>query len=199
MSHVKAFVLGNGRSRLKYPLHELRTYGKIYGCNALYRDFTPDVLVATDAPMAAEIENTNYQNTNEFYTRNPIKPNSKKIEINFGFSSGPIAVSLAANNDHHPIYLIGFDLIGDRGQINNVYAGTPNYRKENDKETYWGNWLTQIYIIMKDQYPKKKFIRCVDYNSFSPKEWTLLPNYSEISYEDFISSINNRSWQKLRE
>ena len=199
MPSIKAFVLGNGKSRLKYNLHELKTYGKIYGCNALYRDFTPDVLVATDAPMATEIEKTGYSVENEFWTRNPNLASSKKIDINFGFSSGPIAVSLAARNEHRPIYLIGFDLIGDMGKINNVYAGTSNYRKENEKETYWGNWVTKIYLIMKDQYPKSKFIRCVDYNSFSPREWELLPNYSEISYEEFISSINNRSWQKLRE
>mgnify|MGYP003348041320 FL=1 len=38
-----AFVIGNGVSRLGVPLATLNTYGKIYGCNALYREFEPDV------------------------------------------------------------------------------------------------------------------------------------------------------------
>jgi hypothetical protein len=197
MPSVKAFVLGNGRSRLQLDLHKLKPYGKIYGCNALYRDFTPDVLVATDAPMAAEIEKTDYASQYEFWTRNPTPNNyARKIDINYGFSSGPIAVSLAARNEHRPIYLLGFDLIGNQGKINNVYAGTENYRKESEKETYWGNWLNQLTTIMKNQFPKSKFIRVVDKGGFSPSEWINLQNYSEQSYEEFLHSINNKSWQK---
>jgi hypothetical protein len=197
MPSVKAFVLGNGRSRLQLDLHKLKPYGKIYGCNALYRDFTPDVLVATDAPMAAEIEKSNYASQYEFWTRNPTPNNyARKIDINYGFSSGPIAVSLAARNEHKPIYLLGFDLIGNQGKINNVYAGTENYRKEGEKETYWGNWLNQLTTIMKNQFPKSKFIRVVDKGGFSPSEWINLQNYSEQSYEEFLHSINNKSWQK---
>ena len=41
-----AFVLGNGVSRKEIDLESLRKWGKTYGCNALYRDFAPDVLVA---------------------------------------------------------------------------------------------------------------------------------------------------------
>ena len=191
-----AFVLGNGRSRLKYDLHELKTCGKIYGCNALYRDFTPDVLVATDKHMASEIEKTEYPKYNEFWTRNPTNFCSRKIDVNFGYSSGPIAVSLAARNEHKHVYLIGFDLIGDKGKINNVYAGTPNYRDVNASETYWGNWVNQLHSIIKDQYPNTKFIRCIDEDNFTPKEWLILRNYKELNYEEFMRSINSKSWQK---
>lgn len=198
MPSVKAFVLGNGKSRLTYDLHELKLRGKVYGCNALYRDFTPDVLVATDTPMATEIEQSGY--TGAFWTRRPaINSNSRKIEMNFGFSSGPIAVTLAALNQHRPIYLIGFDLTGENGNINNVYAGTQNYKPQHDKETYWGNWVNQLHTIMKNQFPYSKFIRCVDAQSYTPKEWEMLPNYSEIAFEDFINSINNTPWQRQKE
>ena len=43
-SEVKGYVLGNGPSS-HINLDELRKDGIIYGCNALYRDFTPDYLV----------------------------------------------------------------------------------------------------------------------------------------------------------
>lgn len=199
MKNLPAFVLGNGKSRLQINLHELRRYGKIYGCNALFRDFTPDVLVATDRPMATEIEQSGYAEKNEFWTRIPSPEYSaRKIELNYGFSSGPIAVSLAAKNDHRYIYLLGFDLVGDQGMINNVYAGTDNYRPKTDKETFWGNWVSQIQTIMKDQFPHKKYIRVND-SRHTPKEWSSQANYSELSYPDFVSSINNKLWQRQNE
>ena len=37
----RVFCIGNGESRKGFDLEKLRPYGKIYGCNALYRDFTP--------------------------------------------------------------------------------------------------------------------------------------------------------------
>ena len=197
MPSVKAFVLGNGKSRLQVNLPELKSHGKIYGCNALYRDFTPDVLVATDRPMATEIEDSGYADNYEFWTRHPKTfKYSNKIDINFGYSSGPIAVSLAARNQHRPIYLLGFDLTGIKGKINNVYAGTSNYKPTSEKEIYFGNWVNQIHSIMKDQFPRSKFIRCVDDNFYTPVEWAKLPNYSEIHYKELLHSINNKSWQK---
>ena len=40
----RVFCIGNGESRAPIDLIKLRPHGKIYGCNGLYRDFTPDVL-----------------------------------------------------------------------------------------------------------------------------------------------------------
>ena len=65
-----AFVLGNGVSRQGISLPELQKHGKIYGCNALYREFTPDVLIATDTPIATHIQDLGYAKTNKFYTPN---------------------------------------------------------------------------------------------------------------------------------
>ena len=36
----RVFCLGNGESRKDVNLSALKAHGKIYGCNALYRDFT---------------------------------------------------------------------------------------------------------------------------------------------------------------
>ena len=55
------FVIGNGESRLSnINLNLLKTKGKVYGCNALYRDFTPDALIAVDGGMMHEIASTVY-------------------------------------------------------------------------------------------------------------------------------------------
>ena len=54
-----AFIIGNGTSRKSIDLHQLKKNSppgsKIYGCNALYREFEPDYLVAVDSKMIAEI------------------------------------------------------------------------------------------------------------------------------------------------
>ena len=61
------FIIGNGESRLGLDLDSLREKGKIYGCNALYRDFVPDVLVAIDEAVMFEIVSTGYQKENQCY------------------------------------------------------------------------------------------------------------------------------------
>ena len=54
------FCIGNGESRAPIDLIKLRPYGKIYGCNGLYRDFKPDVLTAVDGPMMHEVYQSGY-------------------------------------------------------------------------------------------------------------------------------------------
>jgi len=51
----RVFCIGNGESRLGFDLEKLRPHGKIYGCNAIYRDFLPDVLTAVDHGIMHEI------------------------------------------------------------------------------------------------------------------------------------------------
>lgn len=63
------FCIGNGESRKDFDLNTLRPHGKIYGCNAIYRDFTPDVLVAVDPGISHEIYHSGYCNKNEAWFR----------------------------------------------------------------------------------------------------------------------------------
>ena len=65
----RVFCIGNGTSRDGFDLERLRPHGKIYGCNALYRDFTPDVLCAVDQGIMHEIYQSGYCNENEAYFR----------------------------------------------------------------------------------------------------------------------------------
>ena len=54
----RVFLIGNGGSRKDFDLESLRPHGKIYACNAIYRDgFRPDVLVAVDHGIMHEIYN----------------------------------------------------------------------------------------------------------------------------------------------
>ena len=60
----RVFCIGNGESRKNFELEKLRPHGKIYGCNALYRDFTPDHLSAVDMGIMHEIYNSGYSQNN---------------------------------------------------------------------------------------------------------------------------------------
>jgi hypothetical protein len=66
----KVFCIGNGESRQSFDLQKLKSVGKIYGCNALYRDFKPDVLVAVDNGIMHEIYQSGYCQKNETWLRN---------------------------------------------------------------------------------------------------------------------------------
>lgn len=66
----KIVVLGNGESRKSVDLQGLRDNGAIlYGCNAIYRDFTVDGLVCVDGGMMHEVYDSGYALTNQCYFR----------------------------------------------------------------------------------------------------------------------------------
>jgi len=55
-------IVGNGPSRLNYNLDELDTW---WGCNAIYDDYVPDLLFATDIDMQSEIIKNDYYKNNK--------------------------------------------------------------------------------------------------------------------------------------
>jgi hypothetical protein len=65
----KVFLIGNGESRKDFNLDLLKPHGKIYGCNAIYRQYTPDVLVSVDHGIMHEIYQSGYCYKNETWFR----------------------------------------------------------------------------------------------------------------------------------
>lgn len=189
-----AFVLGNGISRRGLPLNDMSKHGHIYGCNALFRDYIPHVLVATDKPIAMHIEETGYPKTNKFYTRRPTK-DSGALEIPrpyYGFSSGPVAVALAAMERYPRIYMAGFD-IGptENKKFNNLYASTEFYKVEGSSPTYTGNWLKQIQQICKE-FPNTKFIRICGPTTARLPELDGIKNMEHLPLARFIERLNKQ-------
>ena len=66
------FVIGNGTSRKNVNLSILKKHGKVIGCNALYRNFTPDLLFTFDSDILHEIISSQYCIDNEVYVLNEI-------------------------------------------------------------------------------------------------------------------------------
>ena len=188
-----AFVLGNGISRRDIDPAVLAQRGPVYGCNALYRTFSPIVLVATDAPIATEIQQSGYCQGRRFYTRRP-RPESGALPVPqqyFGFSSGPIAMALAAQDGHHPIYLLGFDLGADQGgRFNNVYADTEFYKRSGDRPTFTGNWVRQMVRVAQD-FPDQQFVRVCGTTTAQILDLDRLSNFRSQALNHFERALNN--------
>lgn len=187
----RAFVIGNGTSRASIDLAKLKQHGVMYGCNALYREFEPDYLIAVDTKMITEINRAGWHNTHEVWT-NPNKSISQFKGFNFfrpskGWSSGPTALWFAAQHHYPEIYILGFDYkgVGENNKfVNNLYAGTLNYKRTRDGATYFGNWLRQTRQVIKEN-PQKTFYRVIASDNYRPPELNNFGNLQTIMVEDF--------------
>jgi hypothetical protein len=168
--------------------------GAIYGCNALYREHTPDVLVSTDRPIAEHIQRSGYSAVNRFYTRRPLPGFGAQVvpKPYFGYSSGPIAVSLAALDQHQIIYLVGFDMGPTANKtINNLYAGTEFYKPTTAAPTFTGNWIRQLVKIMHD-FRAVQFVRVAGAATARLAELESVPNLTHLDLATFADRINNK-------
>jgi hypothetical protein len=186
-----AIVLGNGRSRQSIDPNVLKTQGRVYACNAIYREFTPDVLIATDLPIATAIQESGYALKHEFWTRKPTAGSgAQRLTKEYhGFSSGPNAVGRACLDGCTRIFLLGFDLGTTNGQFNNVYADTDFYKKSTAPPTYSGNWVRQIAQICKE-YNTREFIRVIGPESAVIPTLEAIPNLKNMAILDFKDRIN---------
>lgn len=188
-----AFALGNGKSRLVIDVNELKQVGPVYACNAMYREFIPDCLVATDPAIAKAIQESGYALNNRFHTRRPFDGSgAKSLPKNYrGFSSGPNTLAQACIDGYHVMYLLGFDLGTTNGQFNNVYADTEFYKKITDPPTFSGNWIKQIKQIAED-YPNRRFVRVEGPESAFVPGFRDVPNLETMPMDRFQERLNSR-------
>jgi len=186
-----AFVLGNGTSRKPIDPNTLKEHGKVYACNAVYRSFDPDYLVAVDVKMVLELHKAGYHKKNPNIWTNPQKTISRFKEFNFfnpskGWSSGPTALWLASQHRYETIYILGFDYKGlkDGQRFNNIFADSPNYKKSSDGATFFGNWMRQTTNVIKEN-PHIKFVRVIAPDNYRPEELNKFDNFSTMLIEDF--------------
>lgn len=186
-----ACVIGNGKSRLNFDLHEIHATMTTYGCNAIYRDFMPNYLISMDILMVCEIIDNRVHYQTNFYTQHNNKIDELQRQghpINFFHGqretndSGNSAL-LLASKQHDVIYIIGFDYSVE-GLVTNVYTGTNNYDKNEfrpasnfqDKQ-----WKTRLTRIVREN-PNKQFIRVNGNNNSVSLSYD---NYSEITVQQF--------------
>ena len=197
------FCIGNGKSRSNVDLDKLKKLGKVYGCNALYRDFTPDKLITNDSWMLKELFEAEYTKDNPTYiVERKIEhyfPRDHKVyyfedimDVIFPIQSGLCAIRLAYH--FHPqeqIYMIGFDIFGNR---DNIYDGTLNYNGGAnfitpgypDAEEAWkvqeDTRRGQFFLLKEQLCPGIRLTRVSDDNRG-------IENIDNITYEQFEREI----------
>jgi hypothetical protein len=188
---LRGFVIGNGESRKGFDLQSLRPFGLIYGCNALYRDFTPDVLVSVDDAMIKEVLE-NSPNCEFVYRvfedgRNHClkSTESDRVIHDKGYASGQTAIKLMCDRFFDKglteVFMIGFDLISTTDRINNVYKGTNCYKPIDTGPTFNKNWIRRCTAIFREN-EHVKFYRVFTDQSSVISEWFGIDNIHYITY-----------------
>jgi len=181
-----AYIIGNGKSRKEFDLTTLPA--DTYGCNALYRDFTPNFLVVVDRFMYKEIIDSGYAENNVVYTNHncmtKMGGKSHLIPANPHRGAGPSAAHIAIHDGHTKLYLLGFDCGVDDAD-NNVYVDTVNYNNSSTV-VHVTVWDTQMAQLM-NAYPGVEFVYVEGNQSDTIKSQS---NYHYINYSGLSKIID---------
>ena len=187
---TRAFIIGNGKSRSNFDLNLLKEYGTIFGCNALYRDFDPDYLVAIDSKMKQEIVDSNYNRDKVIFPIDdecwePAEYNKSRPRSNAGMN----AILEAIKKGHTEIVCLGFDFLlhDNMASISNIYDGTSSYEENvrcslSDSRNRMG-YLG--YVIEKNTDINFTFV----YNSTDIVYKPALNNFSLVHYNNLINNL----------
>ena len=174
MSNNPAFIIGNGESRRNFDLNDIKGVAPIYGCNALYRDFSPDWLVAVDEGVIDEINSSNFPKESTLFPRSKAEeyepadmhPGRNRYPRN---NSGMYAMQRAIEKDHNVLLCLGFDFLINDSYLSctNLFAGTKNYGAEthanfedNAGRIRYLEWFARknkdvVFIfVLEDLFPK---------------------------------------------
>jgi len=202
---MKVSVFGNGESRLKVSVEDFRKTHILVGCNAIHRETIIDHLICCDRKMIEEaVENPQTKNT-IIYVREEQYQYFRKVRKNKNikllpdlpyqgekradkpnhWGSGAYAVLISCLLDPEEINLIGFDLYGKEGLVNNVYKGTKNYRGISSgavDPSYWIYHLSKLII----NFPN------INFKIYNLENWQLPPqwNYRNVEKVNITCSSN---------
>lgn len=199
---TQAVAIGNGESRAKFDLRLIGAHmaglGGVdtlqsYGCNALYRDFTPDFLIATGEDIVDEIANSGYAYNNIVYANaNYLLDYPGKFYLipqNISYDAGALAAYMACFDGHKKVFLLGYDQYDnthqyDGGNYNNIYKGTNGYLQTDESQN--GHFFTTALYNVVVTYPDVEFIRVMPEKTWWIADELLpLANFRQIDYNEF--------------
>jgi hypothetical protein len=198
----RAVIIGNGLSRKNYEIQLLKNHRagvlgslavQTYGCNALYRDFTPTFLVSTGTEISKEIAESNYCTDNIVYANAEIVATYPQkfylVPQDIHYDAGALAVYLACFDGHKQIYLLGFDNWTGDGDNSNMYLDTNAYGTK-DQEPAHNLWTTTLKHVM-DTYSEVQFTRVMPtIGWWCPNAWKSCLNFRQITYKDFTLEVD---------
>jgi hypothetical protein len=198
----QAIVLGNGLSRLDLNLSVIKNHHggllgaktlQSYGCNALYRDFAPDFLIATGNEIIKELAESDYINDHIVYTdaEHTLQYPNKfyLIPYNSYMDAGTTAAYIAAFDGHKRVYMLGFDHQSGHGFNNNVYAGTACYQPVNCNVSD-DRWIKTRKMLF-DVYDDVEFILVSHSGRMTVSDtWASCLNFRQASLRTFALEVD---------
>ena len=169
---TRVFCIGNGESRQSLDLIKFRPHGKIYGCNALYRDFTPDVLTAVDHGIMHEIYQSGYCDKNETWLRNWTRVPATMYRM--------LVYGNMKNEDKELI---------DKYQSNKM----ENKRDEKQEFVFHGSNLSGKVNILKSNKEKKEIVEKNVNHTSTFVSWTS-ENDKANNLDDLVEGQRDRGW-----
>lgn len=180
-------VIGNGQSRKKINLNKV--YKEKIGCNAVYRDTYTDYIVCCDKRMVKQVlahghphiftrQRWFHDFNHECVNPLPDLPETGKDRRDdpFHWGSGPYAVLLGASMDTC-VEMVGFDLYGINGKVNNIYSDTDGYSSSDKGAIDHSYWEYQIGKVFS-WFPKTYFKIYNEPNWIMPDNWKKFSNVS---------------------
>lgn len=200
MTHI-AFAIGNGESRQSIDLESLQ--GLTVGCNAIIRDFHPDIVSSADQRMVAEIRSSDY--TGQIYTRPnwnvkymvsayPDLPyqGTTRPDNPWHWNSGPHAINIACAYKNQAwdmqtanlCFLLGFDMTQSQ-KCNNIYKNTIGYNDQVVDPKYWHYQLNKLY----EHYSQVRFVWVAPEQFECPNYWHSKTNFTRTDVDTFIDLV----------
>lgn len=188
------FAIGNGPSRTEFDLHKIDGRGLSVGCNWIFKDYTPDIIVAIDKVMKdlfIKMEDRPFKwittNANHSILLLDGEKAMPVIEVNrtVGKNSGIIACSyLGKKVKCEKIYMIGFDFF-------RIHPGMKSNDIYHDHLCRYKNFHKAWNMLSAD-CPDTEFIRVGpivehDINYFKVME----ENFTFIDYPEFEQRLEN--------
>jgi len=169
---TRVFCIGNGESRRSLDLNGLKLHGKVYGCNALYRDFTPDVLTAVDNGIMHEIYQSGYCEKNETWFRNWTR--------------------VPATMYHMLVY---GNMKNEDKELIDQYKSNKMENKRNDRQefVFHGSNLSGKVNILKSNKEKKEIVEKNVNHTSTYVSWTS-ENDKANNLDDLVQGQRDRGW-----
>lgn len=190
------FAIGNGTSRQYFDLEKLRGHGLIVGCNWLYKDFEPDIIVALDhhpRTVIADIKERSWKfmtwgrGRAHLLLDGEVAMSVINVNRTKGKNSGIVACSyLAKEVKVERLYMIGFDFF-------RIY---PDQRKQDvysDRKCLFKNF-NKAFNWLSEDCPDTEFIRVgpTDPHDVAYYE-TMQEHFTFIDYPEFEERLAESS------
>ena len=188
-----AHVIGNSKAREGYDLNLLKygqtggkdgvkSVGQTYGCNLLYRDFSPDFLICTNKSICDDIAKNGYGNDNIVFSNvKNILNHSKSFHLYPHFKpagAGALALRLACADGHKKIFLLG--MTGYTSPDDNIYYQQHEAYKDANVQGANDKFVRDCSRIFHT-YDDVEFYYVAKYLGLMPEEYNWIPNVKEIT------------------